>query len=168
VFLYREPQTFLAFGALGSQQQFPFGAWRLSVAEALAKTGGLIDAQSDPAAVFLYRGEPREVAEALGIDCSRFEGPLIPVIYNFNFRGAAGYFLATSFEMRSKDVIYASNSVSVESTKFMGYIRTINGTISDPLATATTAVALRNILAGGATNTSILTTPVTAAPIAPR
>jgi polysaccharide export outer membrane protein len=168
VFLYREPQTFLAFGALGSQQQFPFGAWRLSVAEALAKTGGLVDAQSDPAAVFLYRGEPREVAEALGIDCSRFDGPLIPVIYNFNFRGAAGYFLATSFEMRSKDVIYASNSVSVESTKFMSYIRTINGTIADPLATATTAVALRNILSGGATNTSILTTPVTAAPIAPR
>jgi polysaccharide export outer membrane protein len=159
IFFYREAQTFLAFGAMGSQQQFPFGAWRLSVAEALAKAGGLSDAQADPAAVFLYRGETREVAEALGIDCSRFEGPLIPVIYNFNFRGASGYFLATTFEMRSKDVMFASNSVSVEQTKFMTYIRTINGTIADPLNTAIIAVSLRNLLAGATANTAILTTP---------
>jgi polysaccharide export outer membrane protein len=167
IFLYREPQTFLAFGAMGSQQQFPFGAWRLSVAEALAKAGGLSDAQADPAAVFLYRGETREVAEALGIDCSRFEGPLIPVIYNFNFRGASGYFLATTFEMRNKDVMFASNSVSVEQTKFMTYIRTINGTIADPLNTAIITVALRNLLAGTTVGTSILTTPTPVVPTTP-
>jgi len=167
IFLYREPQTFLAFGAMGSQQQFPFGAWRLSLAEALAKAGGLNDAQADPAAVFLYRGETREVAEALGIDCSRFEGPLIPVIYNFNFRGASGYFLATTFEMRNKDVMFASNSVSVEQTKFMTYIRTINGTIADPLNTAIITVALRNLLAGTTVGTSILTTPTPVVPTTP-
>ena len=167
LFLYREPQTFLAFGALGSQQQFPFGAWRLSLAEALARAGGLNDAQADPAAVFLYRGETREVAEALGIDCSRFEGPLIPVIYNFNFRGASGYFLATTFEMRNKDVMFASNSVSVEQTKFMTYIRTINGTIADPLNTAIITVALRNLLAGTTVGTSILTTPTPVVPTTP-
>jgi polysaccharide export outer membrane protein len=167
IFLYREPQTFLAFGAMGSQQQFPFGAWRLSLAEALAKAGGLSDAQADPAAVFLYRGETREVAEALGIDCSRFEGPLIPVIYNFNFRGASGYFLATTFEMRNKDVMFASNSVSVEQTKFMTYIRTINGTIADPLNTAIITVALRNLLAGTTVGTSILTTPTPVVPTTP-
>jgi polysaccharide export outer membrane protein len=167
IFLYREPQTFLAFGAMGSQQQFPFGAWRLSLAEALAKAGGLSDAQADPAAVFLYRGETREVAEALGIDCSRFEGPLIPVIYNFNFRGASGYFLATTFEMRNKDVMFAANSVSVEQTKFMTYIRTINGTIADPLNTAIITVALRNLLAGTTVGTSILTTPTPVVPTTP-
>jgi polysaccharide export outer membrane protein len=167
IFFYREAQTFLAFGALGSQQQFPFGAWRLSLAEALAKAGGLSDAQADPAAVFLYRGETREVAEALGIDCSRFEGPLIPVIYNFNFRGASGYFLATTFEMRNKDVMFASNSVSVEQTKFMTYIRTINGTIADPLNTAIITVALRNLLAGTTVGTSILTTPTPVVPTTP-
>jgi polysaccharide export outer membrane protein len=152
---------------MGSQQQFPFGAWRLSLAEALAKAGGLSDAQADPAAVFLYRGETREVAEALGIDCSRFEGPLIPVIYNFNFRGASGYFLATTFEMRNKDVMFASNSVSVEQTKFMTYIRTINGTIADPLNTAIITVALRNLLAGTTVGTSILTTPTPVVPTTP-
>ncbi len=29
IYLFRQPQTFLTFGALGTQQQIPFGAWRL-------------------------------------------------------------------------------------------------------------------------------------------
>jgi polysaccharide biosynthesis/export protein len=88
-----EPRTYLAFGAvsspsggaLGGQGQFSFGAWRLSLAEAIAKAGGVSDNNADPAAIFLYRGEPREVAEQLGIDRSKFRGPIIPVIYNINF-----------------------------------------------------------------------------------
>ena len=117
IYLYREPQTFLAFGALGNQQQIPFGTWRISLAEAVAKAGGLSDGIADPASVFIYRGETREVAEAMGIDCSKFQGPIIPVIYNFNFRNPGSQFLATTFEMRNKDVIYVANSVSVEATQ---------------------------------------------------
>ena len=48
---------------------FAFNAWRISLAEAIAKAGGLADAQADPASIFLYRGETREVAQLLGIDC---------------------------------------------------------------------------------------------------
>src|SRR5215472_18520183 len=36
IFLYKEPQTFLAFGASGRQGQIPFEAWRISLAEAAA------------------------------------------------------------------------------------------------------------------------------------
>jgi hypothetical protein len=39
----------------------------------------------------------------------------------------------------------------------MTYIRTINGTISDPISTAISAVTLRNLLAGATANTAILT-----------
>ena len=133
IYVYREPQTYLAFGALGQQQQIPFGTWRITLAEAVAKAGGLADAAADPASVFLYRGETRDVAEAIGIDASKFQGPIIPVIYNINFRNPAGYFLATTFEMRNKDVVYVSNSVSVEASKFLNYIRLINATINDPI-----------------------------------
>ena len=78
IYLYNEPQTFVAFGASGSQGQFPFAAWRISFAEGVAKAAGLNDAQAEPANVFLYRGETCPVAQQLGIDCSRFEGPIIP------------------------------------------------------------------------------------------
>ena len=76
IYLYREPQTFLAFGALGTQRQIPFQAWRISLAEAVAKAGGLVDTSSDPTSVFIYRGETRETVEAMGIDTSQFKGPL--------------------------------------------------------------------------------------------
>ena len=36
IYVYREPQTYLTFGALGTQQQLPFGAWRITLAEAVA------------------------------------------------------------------------------------------------------------------------------------
>ena len=167
IYVYREPQTFLAFGALGSQQQIPFGTWRITLAEAVAKAGGLIDGAADPASVFLYRGETREVAEAMGIDCSKFQGPIIPVIYNINFRNPGSYFLATTFEMRNKDVIQVSNSVSTEATKFLTYIRTVNSTLNDPINYAINAYTLRNLLKGTTTATTAVftgSTPIISAP----
>jgi polysaccharide export outer membrane protein len=157
IYVYREPQTYLTFGALGSQQQIPFGTWRITLAEAVAKAGGLADAAADPASVFLYRGETRDVAEAIGIDTSKFQGPIIPVIYNINFRNPASYFLATTFEMRNKDVIYVSNSVSVEATKFLTYVRLVNATVNDPISNAINAYTLKNIIQTGTANTAIIT-----------
>ena len=49
IYLYKEPQTFLAFGASGLQGQFPFSAgaassaWRMTLAEGVAAAGGLLD-----------------------------------------------------------------------------------------------------------------------------
>ncbi len=159
IYVYTEPQTFLAFGASGAQGQFKFDAWRLSLAEAVAKAGGLSDGAADPAFVFLYRGEMREVAERLGIDCSKFSGPIIPVIYNLNLRDPAGYFLATNFEVRNKDVIFTANAVSVEVTKFLTFLRTIMATVNDPIIYATNYYALLNISKGTGGGSTIITTP---------
>jgi polysaccharide export outer membrane protein len=160
IYVYREPQTYLTFGALGSQQQIPFGAWRITLAEAVAKAGGLVDGAADPASVFLYRGETRDVAEAIGIDCSKFQGPIIPVIYNINFRNPGSYFLATTLEMRNKDVISVSNAVSVEASKFLTYLRQVTSTAQDPINYAINAYTLRNLLKGaGNVTTGVFTGP---------
>jgi polysaccharide export outer membrane protein len=160
IYLYREPQTFLVFGAFGSQQQIPFGTWRITLAEAVAKAGGLVDGAADPASVFLYRGETRETAKELGIDCTPFSGDLIPVIYNINFRDPAGYFLATNLEMRNKDMMYVSNSVSVESSKAMAYFNTINSTIQAPMTTAITGYSLKSLINGSGTGSTAIITGV--------
>jgi polysaccharide export outer membrane protein len=144
IYVYREPQTFIAFGASGQQGQFNFEAWRISLAEAVAKAGGLNDTLADPASVFVYRGESREIALQLGIDISRFEGPIIPVVYDVNFRDPAGYFLATKFQMRNKDVVFASNASAVEDAKIMNYIRLVTATVNDPIVAATNGVVLRD------------------------
>ncbi len=163
IYLFSQPRTFLAFGAAGTQGQYKFDAWRLSLAEAIGKQGGLTDAAADPTFVFLYRGETREVAEQLGIDCSKFQGPIIPVIYNFNLRDPSGYFLAQTFTMQNKDVIYTSNAVSVEATKFLNFLRTIMATANDPIVYSTNWFQLQNVIRGTGT-TTILTTPT---PISP-
>lgn len=150
IYIYREPQTFLAFGASGRQAQIPFEAWRVSLAEAVAKANGLTDIQADPSAVFVYRGEPRDVAVELGVDVARFDGPIIPVIYNLDLRDPAGYFLASKFEVRNKDVIYVSNASSVEVSKFLNYVRLVFGTVNDPIATAVNVYTLRGLIQGTA------------------
>jgi polysaccharide export outer membrane protein len=163
IYLYSQPQTFLAFGAVGgssvaAQGQYKFEAWRISLAEAVGKQGGLSDALADPASVFLYRGETREVALQFGVDCSRFAGPIIPVIYVVNFRDPSGYFLAQTFEMRNKDVIYTSNAASVETTKFLNFLRTIMATANDPIIYATNGFALKAAI-NGTQSSTIITTP---------
>jgi polysaccharide biosynthesis/export protein len=146
IYVYSEPQTFVAFGASGQQGQFNFSAWRISLTEAVAKAGGLNDTLADPASVFVYRGEKREFAKWLGIDVSKFAGPIIPVVYNINFRDPAGYFLATKFQVHNKDVIFASNATAVEHAKVMNYIRLVTATVNDPIVAATNGLVLRNLV----------------------
>jgi polysaccharide export outer membrane protein len=146
IYVYREPQTFVAFGASGAQGQFNFEAWRISLAEAVAKAGGLNDSSADPASVFVYRGELPEVAAKLGVDVSKFSGPIIPIVYNINFRDPAGYFLATRFQLRNKDVMYASNAPSIEDAKVMQQVRLVTATVNDPIVAAYNATLLRNTI----------------------
>lgn len=158
IYLFNQPQTFVAFGAAGTQGLFKFDAWRISLAEAIAKQGGLSDSVADPAAIFIYRGEPRQLLEKLGIDCSAFSGPIIPVIYNLNLRDPSGYFMAQTFAMRNKDVIYTSNASSVEATKFLNFLRTVMATANDPIIYATNGYGLSAAIKGTGT-TTIITTP---------
>ena len=56
--LVRDPQTFIALGAMGQNAEIPFQADGISLAQALAKSGGLRDERSDPRGVFVFRYEP--------------------------------------------------------------------------------------------------------------
>ena len=145
VYVYREPQTFLAFGASGQLGQFPFDMWRITLAEAVAKAGGLLDVQADPASVYLCRREPRELAERLGVDPANFPGPMVPVVYNVSLRDPAGYFLVTKMQMRNKDIIFAANAPSVEITKFFNLLQVAINTAESSASTAESIQLVRTI-----------------------
>jgi polysaccharide export outer membrane protein len=55
---------------------------------------------------------------------------LVPTVYRANFRDPSSFFYAQSFQMRHKDIIYASNADSVEVIKFLAYVRSITSTVS--------------------------------------
>ncbi len=164
IYVYQEQQKFMAFGATGintagfSQTETPFDAWRLNLAEAVAKVGGLGDLQADPGAVFLYRQEPRDVAQLLGADMTRFGGPLVPVIFQIDFRDPSGYFLATRLQMRNDDIIFVANARSYELNKVLAYIQNVMATVSITSAavvsipTANAAVHYHTLPGGVVTN----------------
>ena len=137
IYVFKQPQTFLAFGASGQQGQFTFDNWRISLAEAVAKAGGLLDVQADPASVYLYRREPREIAQAIGVDVTNQPGPMVPVIYNVSFQDPAGYFLATKMQMQDKDIVFAANAQSVQLSKFINLLEAATST-ADLTANAAT------------------------------
>ena len=145
IYVYREQQKFIAIGATGQSGEFNFDAWRINLSEGVSKAGGLIDAQADPGSVYLYRAEPRDVAEKLGVDMKKFPGAaLIPIIFNVNFREPGGFFLATRVQMHNNDIIYVSNAASVEITKVLQYIRVWLSTVDDSVNTANDGIILRN------------------------
>lgn len=144
IYVYREQQKFMAFGASGQSGQFNFDAWRINLSEAVGKAGGLLDSQADPGAVFLYRREPRDVAIALGIDVTPYQGETIPVVFSINFKDPGGFFLATKVVMKTQDIIYVSNAKSVEATKVLQFMRVVMATGADAVNLSNDALIFRN------------------------
>jgi polysaccharide export outer membrane protein len=139
VYVYREQQKYVAVGALGSVTlttgltgQYSFDQEKLSLNEAVAKAGGLLDTRANPGQVFLYRMEYRDALGAMKVNLSKFpkEQKFIPTIYRANFRDPSSFFFAQKFPMRHKDVIYVSNADSVEVVKFLDFIRAMTSTVS--------------------------------------
>jgi polysaccharide export outer membrane protein len=143
-------RSFMAFGATGGSStgnfnnansaQIKFQQDKLTLNEALAKSGGLLDVRSDPAQVFVYRVESRDELNKMNVDLSRFDPKqeTIPTIYRANLRDPSGFFAARQFPMRDQDVLYIDNADYVEMTKFLAIISSIGTTTSSVTAPAYT------------------------------
>ena len=140
IYVYGEAKSFVAFGATGSQQKIDFGSEKISLAEAVAQAGGLLDNRADPAQVYIYRLENRKSLEKMGVDTSKFgDRKEIPTVYRTNFRDPASFFAAQNFNMRNKDVLYVSNSMSTEIIKFLNLVDSISATSANVPANGVTA-----------------------------
>ncbi|HZT87276.1 MAG TPA: polysaccharide biosynthesis/export family protein [Stellaceae bacterium] len=130
--LVRAPKSFSVFGAAGTNAEVNFGSDRMNLAEALAKAGGLQDARSDPAGVFLFRHERPEAVRALG---PRAAGPVpdpddsVPVVYRLDLTKPDSYFLAQDFPVEDKDLIYVANARFTELQKFFGLLSTLTSPV---------------------------------------
>lgn len=75
--LVRDPQTFIAVGALGNSTELPFQADGITLAQALAKARGLSDFAADPAGTFIFRFEPASVVRRLSPGSKLLGTPLV-------------------------------------------------------------------------------------------
>ena len=115
--LVRDPQSFLAYGATQVSQKIGFEADSISLSEAIAKVGGLADYRADPAGVFLFRYEPPAIARALRPDSPLLANGWVPVVYRLNMRDPASLFVAQSFPIFNKDVLFVSNAPLIDAQK---------------------------------------------------
>src|SRR5262249_2897964 len=126
------PTAPLGGGAAGqSGGRVTFDAETLPLAEALAKSGGLLNDRADTRSVFLFRYVPRELLEQAGVEISNPAVADVPAVFTLDLGQADGYFLASSFYMKHKDLLFVSDHPSVDLVKFMAIVRSVTSTARD-------------------------------------
>ena len=129
VIVTHQPRYFLALGAVGQiasitqlNQRFPFEDARLSLADAIARAGGLADAQANPTAVFLFRFEHSALLRQMGMALPADAPAEMPTVYRADFTNGSTLFLAREFPMRNDDMIFVSNAPQTDWAKFLSII----------------------------------------------
>jgi polysaccharide export outer membrane protein len=121
--LVSDPQSFTAFGATGKNALVTFDAKGITLEEAVAKAGGLLDVQADPAGVFLLRTEPSSLAHLLDPTFPIKPGQsTVNVVYRINLRDTNTYFMARKFPVENKDIVYVASAMATEFQKFMNIL----------------------------------------------
>lgn len=118
----------LSFTALGStlrNDEVNFEAQGITLAQALARAGGLNDNRSDAHGVFIFRFEPQGALDWPSQPAAATPEGLVPVIYSIDLRNPNSFFVMQSFAINDKDVLYVSNAPAVELQKFLNLIVTV-------------------------------------------
>ena len=117
-----QPLSFTALGATGKNEEINFEAQGISLAQALARAGGVQDARADVRGVFVFRFE-----DPKALDARLRVGPMTPdgrapVVYRLNLKNPASLLVAQNFPIRNKDVVYVANAPAAELQKFMNIV----------------------------------------------
>ncbi|MEO8723084.1 MAG: polysaccharide biosynthesis/export family protein [Sphingobium sp.] len=134
---FYQPYSFTALGATGRNEELPFESTGITLAQALGRVAGLQDQRADVKGVFIFRLEdPSALDSATRQSAKTTPDGKVPIIYRINMKDPATFFIAQSFSMRNKDVLYISNAPLADVQKF---VNVISSTIF-PLATAATVL----------------------------
>ena len=122
--VFRQPQSFTAVGATGKNAVVGFEAAGITLEEAIAKAGGLIDDRSDARGVFILRYEPTELASGYADIPEHLLGrSFVPIAYRLNMKDPSSLFRARRFAMRDKDILYVSNAPLTEVGKIFKLVQ---------------------------------------------
>jgi polysaccharide export outer membrane protein len=120
-----QPLSFMALGATGKNEEISFETQGISLAQALARSGGLLDSRSSPQGVFVFRLEPKSALPWPREPVQTTADGLVPVVYRIDLRSAQSFFVIQSFQMSHRDVMYVSNAPAAELQKFLNLVFSI-------------------------------------------
>lgn len=116
-----QPLSYTVLGATGKNEEINYEAQGITLAQALARAGGLQDARADARAVFVFRFEDSKALNWAKPPKVTQDGK-VPVIYQVNLRDAANFFTAQNFPIENKDVLYVANAPAAELQKFLNMV----------------------------------------------
>ncbi|MFM0595040.1 MULTISPECIES: polysaccharide biosynthesis/export family protein [Paraburkholderia] len=117
-----QPFSFTSLGATGKNQEINFEAQGITLAQALARAGGLEDSRSDAQGVFIFRLEDVKALPWPNTPVRTTADGKVPVVYRVNLRDPNSFFVAQSFMMDNKDLLYVSNAPIAEVQKFLNVV----------------------------------------------
>jgi polysaccharide export outer membrane protein len=118
-----ESLSFTALGESGKTAEIPFESTGITLAQALGRAGGLKPESADVRGVFIFRLEdPAAIDPATLATARRTPDGRVPVIYTVDMKNPASFFVAQSFPMRDKDVLYISRAPLSDLQRFVGMI----------------------------------------------
>ena len=119
-----QPFSLTVLGATGRNEEINFETQGLTLAQALARAGGLQDQRASASGVFIFRFENPSVVSAQTGAPSTADGR-IPVVYKVDLKDPAMFFVAQDFPMRNRDVLYVSNAPATELQKFLNIVSSV-------------------------------------------
>lgn len=125
-----QPFSFTSLGATKANAEHVFEATGLTLAQALGRVGGLKDDRANIRGVFIFRLEnPAALDPAIAATARRTPDGRIPVIYRVDLKNPATFFVAQSFPIRDKDVLYVSSAPLTDLQRFVGIISSMAFTV---------------------------------------
>lgn len=124
-----QPLSFTVLGATGKNEELNFEVQGISLAQALARAGGLQDQRADAQGLFIFRFEDPAAllssTDAQGRALPTTPEGKVPVVYRVDLKDPAMFFVAQGFPIRNKDVLYVSNAPAAELQKFLNIMSSI-------------------------------------------
>ncbi|WP_043285006.1 polysaccharide biosynthesis/export family protein [Paraburkholderia oxyphila] len=117
-----QPYSFTVLGAAGKNQEINFEAQGITLAQALARAGGLEDSRSDAQGVFIFRLEDASALHWPTAPVRTTADGKVPVVYRVDLRDPASFFVAQNFMMDNRDLLYVSNAPIAEVQKFLNVV----------------------------------------------
>lgn len=117
VTLYHQPQHFVALGAVNKQGEVPYEATGITLAQAVARAGGLVDSRAAPTEVFLARQSNGEAT-----------------VYHLDLSRPEALFVMRNTPVSSGDIVYVANAQAAELQKFLLLV----GSLVSPAAAVNT------------------------------
>jgi polysaccharide biosynthesis/export protein len=117
-----QPLSFTALGATGKNEEVNFEAQGITLAQALARSGGLVDSRSDAQGVFIFRMEPKAALDWPRQPVATTPEGMVPVVYRVDLKNPSSFFVMQSFAVNNKDILYVSNAPATELQKFLNLV----------------------------------------------